>query len=247
MVGRLPDPCCGGVSRRRVVLALSAAAAVHRWLAPAGLAQQDLTEGKLLVRGEANLPGGEMAWRVIEDGAEQGADAIFQQRALGFTVNTAFEDLLLTDEVTGSAYRLAPGEAAFVNQGTMQRRESLGGTPDRYLRIGLVQAGLETDAGGDRMVFSGPVFAASAGPVTLTLERFDLNDGDGAYASPGSGEALILVLQGEIEIEEGEAGPRTRLQTVVGSGTSYAAYSTLWGTSITAQRDATYVLVASTQ
>ena len=220
---------------------------MHRWVAPASLARQDLIEGTLLVRGEANLPGGEMAWRVVEAGAEQSADAIFQQRALGFTVNTAFGDLLLTDEATGSAYRLAPDEAAFVTQGTMQRRESLGRTPERYLRIGLVQAGLETDAGGDRMVFSGPVFTAPAGQVTLTLERFNLNDGDGAYASPGQGQALILVLQGEIEIEEGEAGPRTRLQTVVGSGTSYAAHATPWSTSITATRDATYVLVASMQ
>jgi hypothetical protein len=55
------------------------------------------------------------------------------------------------------------------------------------------------------------------------------------------------VLQGEIEIEEGEAGPRTLLQTVVGSGTSYAAHATAWGTAITATRDATHVLVASMQ
>jgi hypothetical protein len=236
-----------GVSRRRAAIALATATVMCWWGIPAGLARQELTDGTLLVRGNTVLPGGEMAWRVVEDGAEQGTDAIFQQRALGFTVNTAFGDLLLTDEATGSAYRLAPDEAAFVTQGTMQRRESLGRTPERYLRIGLVQAGLETDAGGDRMVFSGPVFTAPASRVTLTLERFNLNDGDGAYASPGQGQALILVLQGEIEIEEGEAGPRMHLQTVVGSGTSYAAHATPWSTSITAMRDATYVLVASMQ
>lgn len=245
---RTPTPvsCIGRVSRR-VAIALIAFGAIPRLGAAALRARQARAASTLLVRGEANLPGGEMAWRVVEDGAEQGADASFQQRALGFTVNTSFGDLLLTDEATGSAYRLAPEEAAFVAQGTMQRRESLGRTLERYLRIGLVQAGLETDAGGDRMVFSGSAFTGPVGPVTLTLERFDLNDGDQAHASPGPGEALILVLQGEVEIEEGEAGPITQLQTVVGSGTSYAAYSTPWGTSIIALRDATHLLVASLQ
>jgi len=109
----------------------------------------------------------------------------------------------------------------------------------------LVPAEFMDDDGGDRMVYTGPAFAAPAGPVTLNLERLDLQEGDRAYAGTGLGQALILVLQGEVEIEEGEAGPRTRLQTVVGSGTSYAALATPWGTSITAMRDTTHVLVAS--
>lgn len=237
----------GGVSRRQAAIALSTAVVIQFWGRAVGLARQALAERTLLVQGATALPGGEMAWRVVEDGAELSGEAAFQQRALGFTVNTALGYLLLTDEATGSAYRLAPDEAAFVTQGTLQRRESLGRTPERYLRIGLVQAGLETDAGGDRMVFSGPTFAAPAGLVTLKLERLDLDSGDRAHAGNGVGQTLILVLQREIEIEEGEAGPRTQLQTVVGSGISYAAHSTPWGTSITAKRDATYVLLASMQ
>jgi hypothetical protein len=218
----------------------------HRWGILAGSARQDLTAGTLLVRGRADLPGGEMAWRVVQDVAETAQDAVFQRRALGFTVNSGiFTDLLLTDEATGSAYCLAPGEAAFVDEGTMQRRESLGDAPEEYLRIGLVQANLVGDAGGDRMVFAGSPFASPAGLGMLTLERLDLGEGDQGYARPGLGQALLLVLQGEIEIEEGAGGPRTRLTAVVGSGTSYAAHSTPWGTSITAQRDGTHVLVAS--
>jgi len=209
---------------------------------------QDLIEGTLLVRGEADLAGGDMAWRVVQDVAEAGYAAGFQRRALGFTVNSGiFTELLLTDEATGSAYRLAPGEAAFVGEGTMQLRESLGSDAESYLRIALVQAALTGDAGGDRMVFAGPAFAAPAGPVSLTLVRLDLTEGDRAYAAPGLAQVLILVLQGEIEIEEGEAGPITQLRTVVGSGISYAAHSTAWGTSITALRDATYVLLAAIQ
>lgn len=189
-----------------------------------------------------------MAWRVVQDVAEVEPAAGFQRRALGFTINTSiFADLLVTDEATGSAYRLAPDEAAFVAEGTMQRRASLGDTPEQYLRVGLVQAGRAADAGGDRLVFTGSAFASPVGSVTLTLERLNLNEGHRAHAGTGLAQALILVLQGEVEIEEGEAGPRTRLQTVVGSGTSYAAHSTPWETSITAMRDATYVLIASLQ
>jgi hypothetical protein len=248
MIEWKPKDNSGGVSRRRVAIACLTAMAIHHSGRAIGVARQARIDGTLLVRGEAELAGGEMAWRVVQDVAEAGDDAIYQRRALGFTVNSGvFSDLLLTDEATGSAYRLSPGEAAFVGEGTMQRRESLGAGTEEYLRIALVPASLAGDAGGDRMVFSGPAFVIPAGPVTLTLERLDLNEDDQAYARPGTAQALILVLQGEIEIKAGEGGPPTRLQTVVGSGVSYAAHSTPWGTTITAIRDGTYVLVASMQ
>lgn len=235
------------VSRRQALAAMAVSAVFHHHGAVSS-ARQTQVEGTLLVRGDAELPGGQMAWRVVDDVAEVGGDAGFQRRSLGFTVNTSiFADLLVTDEVTGSAYRLASEEAAFVSEGTMQRRESLGETPEQYLRLGLVHAALATDAGGDRLVYAGPAFAIPSGTVTLALERMDLNAGDMAHANPGPGHVLILVLQGEVELEEGEAGTRTRLQTVVGSGTSYAAHATRWGTSITALRDATNVLIASIQ
>jgi hypothetical protein len=248
MVAPTPETRSRGVSRRRVAIALAATGVAQRLGIPRVLARQDLVAGTLLVRGQSDLAGGEMVWQVVQDVAEAGDEATFQRRALGFTVNSGiFTDLVLTDETTGSAYRVAPGEAAFVRESTMQRRESLGSDPEQYLRIALVQADLAGDAEGDRMVFSGPAFATTAGAVTLALERMDLNAGDRAHAGTGVGQALILVLQGEVEVEEGEAGPRTRLQTVVGSGISYAAHSTPWGTSITALRNATYLLVATMQ
>lgn len=241
-----PEDRAGGVSRRRAALVLSTALVNHHWGRAIGLARQERIEGTLLVRGEADLAGGEMAWRVVQDVAEVSAEAQFQRRALGFTVNTSiFTDLLLTDEGTGSAYRLAPDQAAFVGEGTRQRRESLGTDAAQYLRIALVAANLAGDAGGDRMVYAGSGFPTPARRVTLTLERLDLRAGDRADARPGAGQGLILVLQGEIEIEEGEAGPITQLQTVVGSGVSYAAHATPWGTSITSLRDGTFVLLAS--
>jgi hypothetical protein len=200
----------------------------------------------LLVRGVAELPGTEMAWRVVRDGAEAGDEAQFERRALGFAVNSGiFSDLLLSDQTTGSAYRLTPGEAAFVREGTMQRRESLGVGPDSYLRIGLVAVERVNDAGGDRLEFAGPGFSVPEGVVTLSLERIALDAGETAYVTPGLGQALVLVEQGEIEIEQGEAAPRERLQTVVGSDTNYAIRSLMGGTTLFAMRDATSVLVAT--
>lgn len=235
-----------GVNRRQVVAALAITGLAHRLGMTRGDAQVPPVQSTLLVRGEADLEGGEMAWRVVQDVAETADDAIYQRRALGFSVNSGiFTDLLVTDEATGSAYRLAPGEAAFVGEGTMQRRESLGRDAEAYLRIALVRAELVGDAGGDLMVFAGPGFPTPAGPATLILERLDLQAGDRAYAGTGVGETLILVLQGAIEIEEGAAGLITELQTVVGSGTSYAAHSTPLAASITALRDGTSVLLAS--
>lgn len=207
---------------------------------------QDLVEPRLLVRGHVELGGDEMAWRVVRDVAEVGDAAGFERRALGFAVNsTLFNDLLLTDQPTGSAYRLGPGEAAFVREGTMQRRESLGDGPDSYLRIGLAPVAKVNDAGGDRLAFAGPGFATPPGQTTLTLQRIAFDAGDTAYVTPGSGQALVLVEHGELEIEQGEAAPRERMQTVVGSDTSYAIRSLMGGTTLFAMVDATSVLVAS--
>jgi hypothetical protein len=201
----------------------------------------------LLVRGQAELPpGAAMAWRVVRDVAEAGAAANFERRALGFAVAASpFTSLLLTDEATGSAYRLAPGEVAFVREGVMQRRESLGDSPQAYLRIGLVAAEAVGDAGGDRALYASPPFAAPAGLVTLQLERLPLNAGETGYVTPGLGRSLLLVEQGEVELEEGEAAPHEVLQTVVGSDTSYAVSSLQGGAMIFGKRDGTSLLVAT--
>lgn len=233
------------ITRRWAVVLAGAAATSLAW--PSGLpARQVQGRSDLLVRGEAELAGGEMAWRVVRDVAETRGEAAFERRALGFTVvSNPFISLLITDEATGSSYRLAPGEAAFVAEGAMQRRESLATSAESYRRIGLVAASAVDDAGGDRMIFAGPAFAASTGPVTLTLQRFALDAGETAAVEPGLGEVLLLVEQGEIEIDVGEGAPRERLQTVVGSDTSYAIRSLMGGPTVFCLRDATSVLVAS--
>lgn len=234
--------------RRRAAGALAALVVGPTFAPEQPLARQARASETLLVRGEAELAeGAPLAWRVVRDVAEVGPAARFEERALGFAVAAGpFTSLLLTDEATGSAFRLAPGEAAFVREGTRQRRESLGEMPDSYLRIGLVAEAAANDAGGDRLLFPGPAFPAPAGPVTLSLHRLALAAGQSIGIPPGAGESdtLLLVEQGGLELEVGEGAARDLMRTVVGSDTAYAIRSVPAVATLYATRDATSVLIA---
>jgi hypothetical protein len=187
-----------------------------------------------------------LAWRVVHDVAEAPPDAAFEWRSLGFAVAAApFGSLLLTDEATGSANRLAPGEAAFVREGTRQRRESLDDRAQGYLRIGLVAATAANDAGGDRLLFAGQAFASLAGPATLTLHRFAPAPGETIDLPPGAGDTLVLVEQGEVMLEVGEAAPREPLRTTVGSDTAYAIRSVGPAAMLYGVREGTLILLAT--
>jgi len=187
-----------------------------------------------------------MAWQVVRDVAQVGSAAVFEQRALGFAVASAlFTPLMLTDEMTGSQTRLEPGEAAMVGGGKSQRIASLGSSPQAFLRLELVPATRAGDAAGDHLLFVGPVFDAPGGPVTFSLSRAELGEGESIALPPGAGETLILVEQGEVDLEVGEAAPRERLQTTVGSDTVYAARTVASASTLYGARDATSVLIAA--
>jgi len=239
MLQELPLPAVG----RRALLLASAGLALGTARPDAGRGQAGSAE--LLVWGEAPLAadGGPMAWRLVQDIAEAAPAAQFERRALGFAVATEpFSPLLLTDEATGSACRLLPGEAAFVREGTMQRRESLGSGPVGYLRIGLVAAGAAADAGGDRLRFAGPAFTTPAGARTIALLRIPLAARTRFVLPAGAGAALLVVEQGEVVLES--AAGRESLATIVGSDTAYAVRSVVGSATISGQRAATSLLAA---
>lgn len=196
------------------------------------------------MRGDATLPGDQpVAWRVVSDVAEVAPDAAFERRALGFAVNPSpFDALLVTDAATGTAFRLAPGEALFTPDGVSQRRESLGFGPMSYLRLALVPAAQASDAGGDRLRFAGPAFAAPSGRVTLALLRVPLEAGDAASLPAASGDALAIVEQGSVVLET--AIGSEALVTTVGSDTAYAIRSVSGPARLVGQRAGTTVLVA---
>lgn len=240
-------PHVPGIRRRAVLLAPAVLSLGLVHVSPPTVAtRQGFPGPTLLIRGETTLSGAPMAWRVVRDVAETPPDAAFERRALGFAVaSSPFGSLLLTDEATGSAVRLAPGEAAFVRDGTSQRRESLETGAQSYLRIGLVTEAAAGDAGGDRLHFAGPAFIVPDGPVDLVLFRVNPEPGSAFLLSPSFGDTLVLVEQGEVELEVGEAAPRDRLLTVVGSDTSYAIRSVSDAAMVYGAREATSVLIAT--
>ncbi len=210
-------------------------------------AQQSTADLTLLASGEAELvPGSLVAWRVVRDAAEVGEAATFEERALGFAVAPVlFTSLLLTDEATGEQVQLDPRAAAFVAEGTSQRRESLRESATSYLRIELVEATTANVSGGDRLFFPGPAFAAPSGPVTLSLQRAEIAEGESVGLPSGAGDTLVLVEQGAVELEVGEAAMRERLMATVGSDTVYAIRSVPSAGTLYGRRDATFVLIAT--
>ncbi len=197
-------------SRRRLILAALASCAALFALLPAfqfaGVAQDsDLnapspagTAGEVIAQGAAELSGGDMAWRVVQDNAEPLGEAIPQERALGFVVATG-DALLLSDSNGNRTARLAHGEAAFTFEGQYEQRESLVDAPTGFLRLALVAAADAQDAGGDELIYGGDPFTAPAGLHDLDLVAFHLAPG---RTLPLTSElpALIVVDTGAVTV-----------------------------------------------
>lgn len=237
---RLP----ASVTRRAVLLAAPAIALIG---AVPGAAARQLPASDRLVRGTAAAPeSGPVAWRVVQDVAEPAGSAVFEQRALGFALNTSpFDPMSFTDEETGTAFRLNPGEAAFTADGVSQKRESFGDRAVGYLRIALIPAADAGDAGGDRLRFAGSPFDLAPGrrSLTLTLLRARLEPGSELNVPTGSDFALVLIEQGEATLA-GNASSE-RLTTVVGSDAAYAIRSVSGRAFLVDARPATSVVVAT--
>jgi hypothetical protein len=235
----------------RVVGAVGIALVAAHCQGPRGLrhaaARQSDADVIPLASGQADIGAGSpVAWRVVKDVAEVGLNAGAEERALGFVVPSGpFGSLMLTDNGTGERVELTPIDAAFVADGTIQRRESLGSSPQAYLRLELVYAGVADDAGDDRLLFTGAPFDAPDGPARLALARVALAAGGSVGLPPGAGETLILVEQGEAELEVGEGAQRDILQTVVGSDTSYAIRTVASAAMLYGARAGTSVLIAT--
>jgi hypothetical protein len=234
---------------RRALLGMSAALSLGMAQASSrgAIARQANAEATLLTRGAIELPAETaIAWRVVREVAEPSPDAAFAPRATGFAVSLhPFYALLLTDEATGSAYRLGFGEGAFVRDGTAQRVVSLGESWVEYLRIKLAAEATPEEATGRDLVFAGPAFAMPARSFTLALQRAELAVGDAIGLPPGAGETLVVVVQGDVELEVGEAAPRDLLRAVIGSDSHYVARSVGPAAMIYGARESTRVLIAT--
>lgn len=157
---------------------------------------------EVIANGVAELPADSLAWRAVLDTAEPLDQAEPHERALGFTL--AGEGAILVNDVdAGTQTRLAPGEAAFVNEGAQQERASLGDDAVPYYRLALVPADQAQEAGDDQLIFGSDAFPASTGgdPGSghdIDLVRDVLGPGEKTTVPDSGSPALVLVTDGAI-------------------------------------------------
>jgi len=170
----------------------------------------------VIAQGVAEMPAPQIAWRVVADTADQPGSAEYEGRALGFAV--AVDDaILVSNRNTGQQVLLAPGEASFVPAGSDEKRESMGSSSTRLIRIALVAAEQAGDAGGDQMILAGAPFDAPTGKrdVSLVAERglCTLHD-SGRTITRTAGDSnglpiLVVVTDGQLEVVPRGAEPLT--------------------------------------
>lgn len=181
-----------------VVLPTAVAAAVQ--LQTANAPSPATGHAQVIAHGVAPMPAESIAWRVVADTAELPAAAETEQRALGFAVADRAA-LAVNDTGSGQQWRLAPGEAIFVPSGAQQQRVSLGSADAPYYRVALVAAEQANDAGGDRMVLAGSLFAAPVGRAfDIALVRDVLRQGESTSIASPNLPALVLATDGELEV-----------------------------------------------
>jgi hypothetical protein len=159
---------------------------------------------RVVAQGVAAMPAADVAWRIVRDTAEASGASEYESRAIGFAL-AAEDAILIDDQTTGLLHRLAPDEAAFVVDGALQRRLSLGPGPTAYYRISLVPAEQATDGGGDELIYAGDAFAAPAG-----LRDIDLVGGEVGTTpvslDPGGFELLLFVTDGAVLVRLADEG-----------------------------------------
>jgi hypothetical protein len=154
---------------------------------------------EVIAQGVSAMPANEVAWRVVTDEAEPNEEAEPENRALGFALATG-DPIVINDLWDGSQKALAPGEASFVADGTLQHRASLTDNTVDYARIALVSSDQANDNGGDQLVFAGNGFAAPDGNRDIDLLRDVLKEDETTAIDDSGFPVLIYVTEGELEV-----------------------------------------------
>lgn len=167
-------------------------------------------DAAVIAQGVADLSADEVVWRTSRARVGTPEDEPFEPRPLGFVV-AADGPLLLTNQDTGERIRLGPGEASFVQAGTIQQRASLTDTNVSFLAIDLVPASEANNAGAATLLQSGQPFSPSPGAHDLDLVR-DVVTSDASFVMPDTGEKnAILITSGAVSIGRPGTGSATLL------------------------------------
>lgn len=160
----------------------------------------------IIAQGVVPLPAGDAVWRTVRTRAPLPADALFEERPLGFVLATA-GPLLLVDQASGEQIRLGVGEAALVRAGAMQQRLSLLAQPVGYLSIELVALDAPPPPEGAIVLQPGQPFPAPTGLRDLDLLRDTLGSGE-SFTIPDTGaKNVILITDGAANVARPDGAP----------------------------------------
>lgn len=175
---------------------------------------------QVVAHGVAELPGGEVAWRLSEAVAPVVENASLAGRDLGFVIATAGTIVVnrasqqdLPQNQDPARYtavgaetqtRVALGEAAFVETGRTEQRASLSGVPMPYYELSLVPASQANDAGDGSLLYASDPFEAPTGMRDLDLIRDVLNVREATTIDAGDAPTLIHVVAGSVVVTVGD-------------------------------------------
>jgi hypothetical protein len=163
--------------------------------APAATVSLVDVQSSVLAQGFVEFAMDEVVWRAVRYEADTPTEARFDERPLGFVLATDGA-VVLVDQASSESTQLAPGQAAFVRDGTMQQRVSQSPGLVQYLVIELVSAASADDAPNGVVLYVSEPFVPSPGRHGLVLARHLLSPGR-VRTLPDTGERnLLFVLEG---------------------------------------------------
>ncbi len=172
----------------------------------------------VLAQGIVTFPEGEFVCRVVERVAQPLGSAQYEDQELGFVIATD-GPLLLANEVNGvpqQVARLAVGELYLVQDGTRQRRASIGNDPVTYTVLEIVQADQVSEVGDGELIIATDPIGAPSGFRDLDLVQDVLAFNERSQVTDAGAGMVILATDGAVEVVPRGGRPRTLQEGEVG-------------------------------
>lgn len=165
----------------------------------------------VLAQGIVEFPQVEFVCRVVERVAQPLDVAQYEEQHLGFVIATD-GPLLLADEVNGvpeQVARLAVGELYLVQEGTKQRRASVGSEPVTYSVLEIVPAAEAQEVGDGELLITTDPIGSPTGFRDLDLVQDVLAFNERSRVTDAGAGMVILATDGAVEVVPRGGRPRT--------------------------------------
>jgi hypothetical protein len=172
----------------------------------------------VLAQGIVEFPEGEFVCRVVQRVAQPLGTAQYEDQHLGFVIATD-GPLLLADEVNGvpqQVARLAVGELYLVQEGTKQRRASIGDDPVNYSVLEIVPATEVDEVGDGELIIATDPIGTPSGYRDLDLVQDVLAFNERSEVTDAGAGMVILATDGAVEVVPRGGRPRTLEEGEIG-------------------------------